>query len=98
RRADVPGVNPGRVDPLEHRYGVVTPTHEVQRLGETFQILDVQPTGCIDPGEGLDRLDPSPIAVGPLRPLELRTDVHHNAPKPLVPVGPARCPPRVRTA
>ena len=91
-RADVPGVHPGRVNPLQHRDGVVAATHEVQCLGETFQVLDVQRAGLVDPGESVDRLHPPPPAVSLPSPLQLRTNVHPDAPNPLPPCRPGTLP------
>ena len=75
--------DPGREDPLQHRDGVVTAADEVQRLGETVQIVDVQRADRVDPRERVGGIPPSPQAVSLPSPVQLCIDVHGDTPAPV---------------
>ena len=79
---DLPGGDPGRVDPLQHRDGVVTAADEVQGLGETVQIVDVQRADRVDLRERVGGISPPPAQVSLPSPVQLCIDVHGDTPDP----------------
>ena len=70
------------MDPLQHCDGVVTAADEVQCLGETVQIVDVQRADRVDLRERFGGISPAPAQVSLPSPVQLCSDVHGDTPDP----------------